>query len=310
MTYLESIKFPADYKNVYPYGLPAIKNLGVVEFSPVTIFAGSNGSGKSTILNVIAEKMNDFIPVKKSTGNITGYFNWFAKKCYCKLYYENNKLVLPALCRLIKSEDIMEIINKRRKTNKKVEKDFKTSENYVFDAFKKKKEDFKNPEDYYTFNGFDEEMYGINKEEQELTDGQRFYRSLLEGQNYNHAKNSLEDEYSNGESSMNCFAELMIEDNSLYLLDEPENSLAPKLQLELIKLIEECTRYFNCQFIIATHSPFILSLGSSEKISANIYDLDNIPVCIKHWYELDNMKEYARLFLENISHFSNNYCLK
>ena len=56
MTYLKSIKFPTDYKNVYPYGIPAIKNLGVVVFSPITILAGGNWSGKSTIFNVIAEK--------------------------------------------------------------------------------------------------------------------------------------------------------------------------------------------------------------------------------------------------------------
>ena len=284
MTYLESIKFPNDYNNAFPYCIPAIKYLGSVDFSPITIFAGGNGTGKSTILNVIAEKMTDYLPVKKSVGNITGYFNWFVKQTACKLYFKEKKMFLPESCRLIKSEDIMDNINRRRHSNEKAEKRFKNLENFALKEL-------------------DEEMFGTNKNEQEWTDDQRFNRSLLGYLNYNHGTNSLDDDHSNGESSMSCFKEFLLEDNSLYLLDEPENSLAPKFQLELINLIEECTRYFNCQFIIATHSPFILSLNTNEKIYAKIYDLNSMPVCEKYWYELGNMKEYAKLFLENKCYF-------
>jgi predicted ATPase len=39
----------------YPYALPAVQNLGVLEFHPkVTFFVGENGSGKSTLLEAIA----------------------------------------------------------------------------------------------------------------------------------------------------------------------------------------------------------------------------------------------------------------
>ena len=40
----------------------------------------------------------------------------------------------------------------------------------------------------------------------------------------------------------------------LYLLDEPENSLSAELQLDLLKFIENSARFYNCQFIISTHS--------------------------------------------------------
>ena len=45
-------------------------------------------------------------------------------------------------------------------------------------------------------------------------------------------------EYSNGESALQYFQE-KIDNNALYLLDEPENSLSPKKQIQLAKYIED-----------------------------------------------------------------------
>jgi predicted ATPase len=96
--------------------------------------------------------------------------------------------------------------------------------------------------------------------------------------------------HSNGENAYRYFTE-KITDNALFLLDEPENSLSPQRQLELKDFIEESTRYFGCQFIIATHSPFLLSLPG-----AKIYDLDNDPVDLKHWTQLEHVKAYYHFF--------------
>ena len=65
-------------------------------------------------------------------------------------------------------------------------------------------------------------------------------------------------EYSNGESAFKFFTE-KIKENALYLLDEPENSLSPKRQIELAQFIEEAARFYRCQFIISTHSPILLA---------------------------------------------------
>ena len=54
------------------------------------------------------------------------------------------------------------------------------------------------------------------------------------------------------------------------------------------------------QFIIATHSPFFLSLEG-----ARIYDLDSRPVAIKQWYELANIRAYFELFDLNREKFLN-----
>lgn len=100
---------------------------------------------------------------------------------------------------------------------------------------------------------------------------------------------------SNGETALDYFTQ-KLKDNTLYCLDEPENSLSPKLQLELKNLIEEKAHYCGVQFIIATHSPFLLAL---EPDFTNIYDLDDAPVQKKHWWELENTKTYFEFFENN-----------
>jgi len=82
-----------------------------------------------------------------------------------------------------------------------------------------------------------------------------------------------------------------IEDDALYILDEPENSLSPKRQIELSNFIQKSARFFGCQFIISTHSPFLLSMEGSK-----IYDLDENPVDLKKWTELENVRTYYDFF--------------
>ena len=57
-------------------------------------------------------------------------------------------------------------------------------------------------------------------------------------------------EYSNGESAFHYFAE-KIGENALFLLDEPENSLSPERQQELVRFLEDSARFFGCQFVIS-----------------------------------------------------------
>ena len=45
------------YDSYYPFGVLSPKELTSLDFEPVTILYGGNGSGKTTALNVIAEKL-------------------------------------------------------------------------------------------------------------------------------------------------------------------------------------------------------------------------------------------------------------
>ena len=100
-------------------------------------------------------------------------------------------------------------------------------------------------------------------------------------------------ERSNGESALAYFVD-SIQSDTLYLLDEPENSLSASNQLKLKYFIEDCMKNYGCQFIISTHSPFLLSLEY-----ATVYDIDCAPPETKSWTELESVRAYFDFFKEN-----------
>ena len=104
-------------------------------------------------------------------------------------------------------------------------------------------------------------------------------------------------ERSNGESALSYFVD-SIQENALYLLDEPENSLSPQNQLQLKYFIEDSVRNYGCQFVISTHSPFLLSLKG-----AHIYNIDETPPAEQKWTELACVKEYHDFFVEQDDKF-------
>ena len=77
--------------------------------------------------------------------------------------------------------------------------------------------------------------------------------------------------------------------------------MAPAYQQELAREISILAYRLNTQFIIATHSPFMLSIEH-----ARIYDLDAKPARIREWYQLENMRTYYRLFKKYEDRFEEN----
>lgn len=71
---------------------------------------------------------------------------------------------------------------------------------------------------------------------------------------------------SHGESFMSYFRARYAREG-LYLLDEPETALSPRRQIEFVRLLMEQSRDGHAQFIIATHSPILLSCTGAVIIS-------------------------------------------
>ena len=259
------------YTTEYPFvmfrhrGLP--KNF---EFSDITIFYGNNGSGKSTILNVIAEALK----LKRNTSfNRSDFFDDYVELCDYRLTKS-----LPVNSCVITSDDVFEKILDIRRINDGI--DNKRAD--LLDEWLKNHSESADT----TLHGLDDydRWKKIMDSRSKKSTQSHFLRSRL-------VRNVQE--RSNGESALSLFVDA-ISDDSLYLLDEPENSLSPANQLEFKYFLEDCVRNHGCQFIISTHSPFLLSLKG-----AKIYDIDSIPVAVRKWTELDGVKVYQQFFEEN-----------
>ena len=259
--------------NPYPCGIFSKKQLTEVDFENITIIYGGNGSGKSTLLNLIASKLK----LKRiSPFNIGETFDLYVRECEYKLWLDDcgNFCDIPRESRIITSDDIFDYMLAVRSNNSE-----------IADAVKEHKKRYAELKFGETI-----KMQGLNNYE-DVRDQVLCRRKTLSRRKYLREHAGLEVKLnSNGETALNYFYD-KLKENTLYLLDEPENSLSPKLQLELVKLIEDMAKYLGCQFIIATHSPFLLALTS-----AKIYDLDVTPVEIKKWWELENTKTYFEFF--------------
>ena len=110
-----------------------------------------------------------------------------------------------------------------------------------------------------------------------------------------------QEKYSNGETSMHYFEEYLQPD-ALYLLDEPEVSLSPANQVMLAEEINKMARLLGCQFIIATHSPFMLGT-----LNAKIYNLDTEEYDIAKWSDLDNVRYFYNFFKKHEDEFKENH---
>jgi predicted ATPase len=70
---------------------------------------------------------------------------------------------------------------------------------------------------------------------------------------------------SHGESFLSLFANRF--EQGIYLLDEPEAALSPQRQLSFLRIIHELEKPAHAQFLIATHSPIILSYPGAVLLS-------------------------------------------
>lgn len=77
----------------------------------------------------------------------------------------------------------------------------------------------------------------------------------------------------------------------LYLLDEPEAALSPKSQMTFLEQIEAYAATGQAQFIIATHSPILLSLSGAQ-----IYSFDGPRVQEVRYEETEHYQVYRQFF--------------
>ena len=283
MIYLRNFSFPSEdreynfildekrtcFDTFYPFKILSKNDFTEIDFEPVTILYGGNGSGKSTALNVIAEKIG---ASRDTIFNKSNFFKDYVDMC------DMDEVKAAEIKRIITSDDVFDYILNLRNLNEGIDN---KRENLFGDYLDAKYSGFKmkSLEDY-------EELKKVNSA-RAGTMSKFIRKNLMSNVRL----------YSNGESAYRYFIEKITE-NGLYILDEPENSLSPKRQIELMSFIEDSARFFGCQFIISTHSPFLLAIKG-----AKIYDIDESPVSVKSWTSLENVRTYYEFFKSHDSEF-------
>lgn len=279
MLYLESFTFPDDdaefdfclsvkrkcYNTFYPFKVLSRRHMERIDFEPVTLLCGSNGSGKSTALHVIAGKLG--LPM--GAYNRSNFFEDYLALCTAGL-----RPPLPKGSEIIRSDDVFDNLLSVRLLNEQID----GRREALFEEYLDEKHaqfQLSSMADY-------ERLRQINR-------ARRWTQSRF-------VRENLMDnvrERSNGESAYWLFTQ-KIQSDALYLLDEPENSLSPAMQIDLANFIADSARFYGCQFIISTHSPFFLALRG-----AKIYDLDADPVDVKRWTQLPNIRDMYAFFKEH-----------
>ena len=277
MLYLDSFAFPdaeretsyimdvkrTCYASFYPFKILSRRCFSRIDFEPVTILYGGNGTGKSTALHVIAEKAR---LEREAPYNRTSFFEDYVSMCRMEL-----RGGIPQGSCIITSDDVFDHMLSLRELNEGIDR----KRTDVFDEYlenKRAKFQLSSMEDYDQL----KKIVRARKKTQS-----KYVREEL-GMNVR--------TFSNGESAFRYFTNKITEDR-LYLLDEPENSLSPERQMELCQFISDSARFMGCQFVISTHSPFLLSMRG-----AKIYDLDGDPVDVRRWTELKNVRTYYEFF--------------
>lgn len=251
-------------QGAYPFNSPQVVTLGERQFTrAVTLLAGENGTGKSTLLEALARKL----ALPAIGGEDTSR--------------DNTLRGLDPLCAAMK---LIFGIRVRKGFFLRAE-DFFNFTKRISALQQEMAEELKRTEQE-------------NAGRSEFAKGQArmAYAHSLHAMDNAYGQNP--DARSHGESFLEMFKE-RITPGGIYLLDEPEAPLSPMRQLALAALIME--REKDSQFIIATHSPVLMAYPGADiwcfddvPVSARAYeDLEHISF-------LSDFLKHPRQYMESL----------
>ena len=263
------------YTSRYPFGIFLSREVPRLQFEPITILCGGNGSGKTTILNLIGEKLGLH---RGAVFNRSAFFGRYLDLCQAETAPAFDRAVKET-SRVITSDDVFDYLLDLRSLNEGIDRRRKELLAEYAEA---------------RYASFQMRSLADVDRLRQVADAQR-----KTGSRYvrDRVMNDVPGQ-SNGESAFLYFTR-QIGQGGLYLLDEPENSLSARLQLELGRFLVDSARFYRCQFVIATHSPFLLSLRG-----AKIYDLDGDKVEVRPWTQLPHVRAYYEFFREHEHEFT------
>lgn len=256
-----------DSVNEFPFNLPIIKNLNILNFKkPITCFIGENGSGKSTLLESIAAVTN--VPVAGSSDMKNDASLAYAVKL--AKYFTPGYGINTHHGLFTRAEDF---IGFARSIKIKIN-ELQNEINEIVEGYK---------------GGDLKLMTGpIEAEKQQLIN--RYTEDL--------------ESMSHGEGFLHLFQKRMTS-RGLYLMDEPEAALSPQRQLSLMYMINQKVSE-GCQFIIATHSPIIMGIKNAAIFSFDGDEISEVEYeHTQHYLITKSFLENPESYWENLKYNRN-----
>ena len=220
---IELTPWPERLDGRFPFNVPLMRGLGKIEFlAPVSILVGENGTGKSTLIEVLAcasgvvsigtdQVQRD--PTLKNIRELAQYVRLVWTKRTRKGFF-------------LRAEDFFGYARRMASVRQELEVDLRAAE-----------------EESKGRSLLAQEMATMPYKT-ELGDMRRRYGEGLDNQ-------------SHGESFLLFFQQRFVP-GGLYLLDEPEAPLSPVRQMALLAMLHSMVSE-QAQFIISTHSPILMA---------------------------------------------------
>lgn len=222
MPFIKAFSINTEKQRPFPFNIPAIQFAKNIRLDKVNIFVGDNGSGKSSLLEAIAYKINlPLIGGFIKTNNRTGFEAAELLQPYLEIAWKRN----TSRGFFFRAEDFSDFINSVENERNKIAGDLIELKGVVDDSIIAKMSENMNFSLYEMRKNYGENMQA----------------------------------FSHGEAYLKIL-KTRIGDKGIYLLDEPEAALSPLKQLSLIFLILEISKNNNAQFLIATHSPILMGI--------------------------------------------------
>ena len=224
MAYLKSLNINTDRTHPYPFDVPSIKFAKNINFDKVTFIIGDNGTGKSTLLESLAFRLQ--LP------HIDG-------SRYNKKAFETAKSIIPlmelqwnidrSVGFFFRAEDFGDFINSVDRYQASQSSYFSDLEGEVPDHVIQQMKDSANYQLHHVRRNYGQEL----------------------------------NTFSHGEAYLQIMNQ-KINQRGIYILDEPEAALSPSKQIALIHFIHQHLEAHVSQFIIATHSPMLMALPEAK----------------------------------------------
>lgn len=223
MIYLRALKKTreVDNRKEYPLSTGLCQNLERLEFTkPVTIIMGDNGTGKTTLLEILASVLTA-VRIDGNLSETHGKQNLFKE---IERFYRIEMIKKPKRNFFFQAEDFIRYIDNLHEMRRE-----------AINGLEEININFKDKSGYsrgLAATPYAKALYEMDQMyEEDIT------------------------KRSHGESFIDFFGARIIE-NGLYIIDEPEAALSFYNQLVLMNLIGEAEKR-KCQIIISTHSPVL-----------------------------------------------------